>query len=105
VFGGGKGKPTASWQGGGYPPYGPDHPPAFVGGYNDTDNNKKYITIAYVSAAAATVSTDDVNEGVAAAEYHSTTFVVDFNTGSISVLEADASLTEAFVGFREPNNT
>ena len=84
VFGGGKGAPTAESGGvSGLPP-GTSYSSQKIG-------NKQYFTITSASAAAATVAAGGVVQSAVAAESTSTTIVVDFDTGGISVLQADLS--------------
>lgn len=53
--------------------------------------NKQYFTITSASAAAATVAAGGMVQSAVAAETTSTTIVVDFDTGGISLLQADLS--------------
>ena len=61
------------------------------------DGNKEYITVtqAVASAATATVSSNNasLSESTVSAESQSTTFVVDFSSGTISAMQADVSAT------------
>jgi len=84
VFGGGKGAPTAGIGGvSGLPP-GTSYSSQKIG-------NKQYFTITSASAAAATVAAGGVVQSAVAAESTSTTIVVDFDTGGISLIQADLS--------------
>jgi len=61
------------------------------------DGNKEYITLSEASASAstATVSSSNgtVSQSTASAAFDSTTFVVDFNTGTLSAIQSDVSAT------------
>jgi hypothetical protein len=90
VFGGGKGAPTAESGGvSGLPP-GTTYASQKIG-------NKQYFTISSTSAAAATVVGGGAVGSAIAAEATSTTIVIDFDTGGISLTQSELS-TVATVG-------
>lgn len=84
VFGGGRGAPTAESGGvSGLPP-GTSFSSQKIG-------NKQYFTISSASAAAVTAVGGGTVQSAVAAEQISTTIVVDFDTGDISINQSDLS--------------
>ena len=82
VFGGGNGAPTAESGGvSGLPP-GTTYSSQKIG-------NKQYFTITSANAAAATVAGGGVVGSAVVAESTSTTIVIDFDTGAISLTQSE----------------
>jgi len=85
VFGGGEGMGVAEWSGS-----------SNLGGMQlsaSKENGKEYITLSGSSSVAAIAATPDSLQGVSTAQTNSTTFVVDFDTGSISAVQAATAST------------
>jgi hypothetical protein len=57
--------------------------------------NKEYITVSEAVAAASVVATGNSVQSAASAQSSSTSFVVDFSTGQISILQTSAASAAA----------
>jgi len=90
IWGGGKGMPTAGGGGasGGAPGRG------FAMSKAD---GKVTFTIADASASAAAIVTDHGSASMAQAQFNATTFVIDFNTGAISVQRTEMAASSMSV--------
>jgi hypothetical protein len=87
VFGGGVGMGTGEFSSG-----------SSESGMSATmqkQGNQEIITVSQASASVSTVATGSSVQSAASSESSSTTFVVDFNTGQISMLQADTSSAAA----------
>jgi hypothetical protein len=91
VFGGGNGAPTAESGGvSGLPP-GTTYSSQKIG-------NKQYFTITSASAAVATVAGGGAVGSAVVAEQTSTTIVIDFDTGGISLTQSELSTVATAAG-------
>ena len=59
------------------------------------EGNQEYITVSQASAATSAVATGNSVQSAASSQASSTTFVVDFSTGQISMIQADTSSAAA----------
>jgi hypothetical protein len=83
VFGGGAGMGTAGFTGG-----------SSGSGMSATmqkEGNQEYITVSQASAATSVVATGNSIQSAANSQASSTTFVVDFSTGQISMFQTQMS--------------
>jgi hypothetical protein len=64
------------------------------------EGNQEYITVSDASAATSAVATGNSVQSAANSQASSTTFVVDFSTGQISMIQADTSSAAASTAVR-----
>ena len=91
IFGGGKGMPTAESGGVSGLPAGMSYMSQKIG-------NKQYFTISSANAAASAVAVNGHFQAAIAAEATSTTFVIDFDTGGISMFQSEMSTLTTVTG-------
>jgi hypothetical protein len=91
VFGGGQGMATAESGGVSGLPAGMSYMSQKIG-------NKQYFTISSASAAASAVAVNGHFQAAVAAEATSTTIVIDFDTGGISMFQSEMSTLTTMTG-------